>query len=96
MAQNYIENIGSAQVKSSLLAAFLNTPGKSTIEEKKISRNHTEILLKKILADIKIKKIKKGNLISLVGKKNLHSFNYTVGSDPSSSAFISSSCFVSS
>ena len=88
LAQNYIDNIGSAQVKSSFLAAFSNTPGKSTIEEKKISRNHTEILLKNILADIKIKKIKKGNLISLVGKKNLHSFSYTVGSDPSSSAFL--------
>ena len=88
LAQNHIENLGSAQVKSSLLAAFLNTPGKSTIEEKKISRNHSEILLKKISADIKVKKLKKGNLISLNGQKNLHSFNYTVSSDPSSAAFL--------
>ena len=48
LAQNHIENIGSAQVKSSLLASFLNCPGISTIEEKKISRNHTELFLKKI------------------------------------------------
>ena len=39
----------------------LSTPGVTNIEEKKISRNHTEIFLKKINADIKIKKIKKGN-----------------------------------
>jgi len=88
LAQTHVENLGSAQVKSSLLAAFLNTPGRSTIIEKKVSRNHTEILLKKISADIKIKKLKKGNLISLKGQKNLHAFNYSVGNDPSSSAFL--------
>ena len=87
LAQSHIENIGSAQVKSCLLAAFLNTPGRSNIEEKKISRNHTEILLKKISANIKINKLKKGNLISVTGQKNLHAFNYSVSSDPSSAAF---------
>ncbi len=88
LAQTHIENLGSAQVKSCLLAAFLNIPGRSTIKEKKISRNHSEILLKKISADIKIKKLKKGNLISLRGQKNLHAFNYTINSDPSSAAFL--------
>jgi len=87
LAQTHIESIGSAQVKSSLLAAFLNIPGNSSIVEKKTSRNHSEILLKKISADIKIKKLKKGNLISLRGQKNLYAFNYTVNSDPSSAAF---------
>ena len=88
LAQTHVENLGSAQVKSSLLAAFLNTPGISTIEEKKASRNHSEILLKKISADIKIKKEKKINFISLKGKKNLYAFDYTVSSDPSSAAFL--------
>ena len=88
LAQTHIENLGSAQVKSSLLVAFLNIPGWSAIEEKKISRNHSEIILKKIAADIKIKKLKKGNIISLKGQKNLHAFNYTVSSDPSSAAFL--------
>ena len=88
LAQSHIENLGSAQVKSSLLAAFLNTPGISNIIEKKISRNHSEILLKKISSNIKIKKLKKGNLISINGKKNLRSFNYEVSSDPSSAAFL--------
>ena len=88
LAQNHIENLGSAQVKTCLLAAFLNTPGYSTIEQKKSSRNHSEIILKKIGADIKIKKLKKGNLILLKGQKNLHSFNYKVSSDPSSAAFL--------
>jgi len=88
LAQKHIEKIGSAQVKSSILLSALSTPGITTIEEKNISRNHTEIFLRKISAGIKIKKIKKGNLISLKGQKNLFSFDYTVGSDPSSAAFL--------
>jgi len=88
LAQSHVENIGSAQVKSCLLAAFLNTPGISNLEEKKVSRNHTEIILKKISAKIKIKKLNKGNLISITGQKNLNSFNYSVSSDPSSAAFL--------
>jgi len=88
LAQTHVESIGSAQVKSSILMAALNTPGVTQILEKKISRNHTEIFLKKINADIKIKKFKKKNLISLKGQKNLSSFNCHISSDPSSSAFL--------
>ena len=87
LAQNHVENIGSAQVKSSILLAALNIKGTTTIEEKKISRNHTENFLKLINADIKVKKVKEGNLIYLKGQKNLSSFNYSVPSDPSSAAF---------
>ncbi|MDC1476264.1 3-phosphoshikimate 1-carboxyvinyltransferase [Pelagibacteraceae bacterium] len=88
LAQKHVEKKGSAQIKSLILLSALSTPGITTIEEKKISRNHTEILLKEINADIKVKKLKKGNLITLKGQKNLHSFNYTVSSDPSSAAFL--------
>ena len=88
LAQKHIENIGSAQVKGLILMSALSTPGITTIEENKISRNHTELFLKKINADIKIKRLKKGNLISLKGQKNLYGFDYTVSSDPSSAAFL--------
>jgi len=88
LAQRHVENKGSAQVKGLILMSALSTPGITTIEEEKISRNHTEIFLKNINADIKVKKFKKGNLISLRGEKNLYAFNYTVSSDPSSSAFL--------
>ena len=86
LAQNHIESIGSAQVKSAILLAGLNTLGTTKIEEKKLSRNHTENLLKTIKADIKIEKLKKGNLISLNGKKNLSNFNLSIPGDPSSAA----------
>jgi len=87
LAQTHIESLGSAQVKSSILFAALNTPGKTSVVEKKISRNHTENFLKKIGANITIKKIKTGNLITLEGQKNLFGFKSNIGSDPSSSAF---------
>jgi len=86
LAQNHVENIGSAQVKSAILLAALNTPGITTIEEKKISRNHTENLLTAINANIKIEKLKNGNLISLRGQKNLSGFNLKIPGDPSSAA----------
>jgi len=87
LAQQHIESKGSAQIKSMILLSALSTFGVTTVEEKKISRNHTELFLKKINADIKIKKLKNGNLITLKGKKNLYAFDYTVSSDPSSLAF---------
>tara|TARA_B100000029_G_scaffold188852_1_gene186564 strand:+ start:5515 stop:6864 length:1350 start_codon:yes stop_codon:yes gene_type:complete len=86
LAQKHLETIGSAQVKSAILLAALNTPGITQIETKKISRNHTENLLAKIKANINIKKKKKGHLISLRGQKNLLGFSLTIPGDPSSAA----------
>tara|TARA_B100000029_G_scaffold443072_1_gene461886 strand:+ start:36 stop:1385 length:1350 start_codon:yes stop_codon:yes gene_type:complete len=86
MAQKHIEKIGSAQVKSAILLAALNTPGITQLEVKKISRDHTENLFKKIKADINIKKNKNNHLISIRGQKNLFGFNIKIPGDPSSSA----------
>tara|TARA_B110000263_G_C15293446_1_gene504444 strand:+ start:801 stop:2150 length:1350 start_codon:yes stop_codon:yes gene_type:complete len=86
LAQKHNETIGSAQVKSAILLASLNTPGVTQIIINKKSRDHTENLLKEIKADIKIKKIKKKYLISLKGQKNLYSFNLNIPGDPSSAA----------
>ena len=44
LAQKHFETLGSAQVKSAILLAAINTHGITTVEEKKISRNHTENL----------------------------------------------------
>ena len=49
--------------------------GPREVEEKKLSRNHTENLLKNIGADIKIKKFQRHHLISLRGQQDLNSFN---------------------
>jgi len=82
----YFETRGSAQCKSSVMLAALNTPGKTLIKAKK-SRDHTEILFKQLKIPIKIKKKKKFDLIEVEGKQNFSAFNYKIPSDISSSAF---------
>ncbi len=76
----------SAQLKSAVILAGLNSDGITDIIEKFKSRDHTEIMLKKNKNVIKIKnkKIKK---IEVFGKKNLDNFSLTVPGDPSSAAF---------
>jgi len=90
LAQKHIETRGSSQVKGLILLSALSTPGVTTVEElkKKSSRTHTEIFLKKIGCDIKLKQTKKSKLIYLRGQKNLYSFNYSVKNDPSSAAYL--------
>ena len=83
---NYFENIGSAQVKSSICFAALNTPGTTVIKAKK-SRNHTELLFKNLNIPIKLKSSKNFDLIKIKGLNNYKSFNYSIPGDISSSAF---------
>ncbi len=79
--------IPSAQIKSGLLLAALNTHGLSKIVEHNISRDHTEIMLEAFDADIGIEKIDNKKIISINGKKELKSVNIDVPSDLSSSSF---------
>ncbi len=51
-AINYISKLASAQVKSCILLAGLNAEGETNYTEPYISRNHTEIMLKYMGADI--------------------------------------------
>jgi len=83
---NYIEKKGSAQCKSSVMLAALNTVGTTYIKAKK-SRNHTELLFKFLKIPIKIKKTKNFDFIEIKGKNNIQSFNYRIPADISSSAF---------
>ena len=82
----YEELKGSAQVKSSILLAALNTPGKTKVRCFP-SRDHTERLFKFLNLPIKIKKNKKYEIIELRGQKQFSGFNYRIPGDISSSAF---------
>ena len=79
--------IPSAQVKSGIILACLNTEGKSTIIENHVTRNHTEIMLESFEANIDIKKNISSSKIIINGKNELKSKNLEVPSDLSSSAF---------
>jgi len=82
----YFENKGSAQCKSAVMLAALNTKGKTSIKAKK-SRNHTELLFKYLKIPITINKIENYDLIKIDGNKNFKHINYKIPSDISSSAF---------
>ena len=83
---NYLENKGSAQVKSSIILAGLKTEGKTIIKSKH-SRNHTEILCKYLKLPLKVKKKKKYDLIVVKKVKKIKPLNYKIPSDISSGAF---------
>ncbi len=83
---NYFEKKGSAQCKSSVILAALNTPGKTIVTAKK-SRNHTELFLKNLNFPLKVISKKKYDKIEVVGENQFKSFDYTIPGDMSSSAF---------
>ena len=66
LAQHHVLNSGSAQSKACILMAAMNLPGITTIEERKLSRNHSEKILQTIGANLKIKRRGKYNLISIL------------------------------
>tara|TARA_A100001015_G_scaffold104102_1_gene115529 strand:+ start:3025 stop:3870 length:846 start_codon:yes stop_codon:yes gene_type:complete len=82
----YNETRGSAQCKSSVMLAALNTNGETIIKAKK-SRNHSELLFEHLNLPIKIKKRGNYDLIKIKGKSKIAQLNYKIPSDISSSAF---------
>jgi len=82
----YFEDRGSAQCKSAIMLAALNSVGKTSIKAKK-SRNHSELLFKYLKLPIKIKKTKKYDFIDIHKPNKIKSFNYQIPGDISSSAF---------
>ena len=85
-AIKYLEDKGSAQCKSSVMLAALNSSGTTIIKAKK-SRNHSELLFKYLKIPIKIKKTKKYDFIKIKQPKKIKAFNYRIPGDISSSAF---------
>ncbi|MEW4467674.1 3-phosphoshikimate 1-carboxyvinyltransferase [Parasphingorhabdus sp. JC815] len=80
--------VASAQVKSAILLAGLNTPGITRVIEPVPTRDHSETMLKGFGADISVEIDGQDNrIISLVGEAELEPQNITVPGDPSSAAF---------
>ena len=82
----YHENKGSAQCKSSVMLAALNTKGTTIIKAKK-SRNHTELLFRHLKLPISILKRKNYDLIKITGMKKFTNLNYKIPADISSCSF---------
>ena len=83
---HYIEDKGSAQCKSTVMLAALNSPGQTVIRAKK-SRDHTENIFKYLGIPTSVKRNKNNDEIKVKGQIKFNSFKYKVPSDPSSCAF---------
>ncbi len=82
----YEEKKGSAQCKSCIMLASINTPGQISIKAKK-SRDHTERMFKELKIPIEIKKDRNLDFIKVSKPKLIKNFNFNIPGDISSSAF---------
>jgi 3-phosphoshikimate 1-carboxyvinyltransferase len=80
--------VPSAQVKSAILLAGLNTPGITRIVEPVLTRDHSETMLRGFGAQISVETDAEGcRVISLTGETELQPQKIKVPGDPSSAAF---------
>jgi 3-phosphoshikimate 1-carboxyvinyltransferase len=75
--------VASAQVKTAILLAALNTPGVTTVIEPVPTRDHSERMLKAFGAEIVVE----GERIGLRGEAELRPRDVAVPGDPSAAAF---------
>ncbi|MDN3645158.1 3-phosphoshikimate 1-carboxyvinyltransferase [Pontixanthobacter aestiaquae] len=79
--------VASAQVKSAVLLAGLNTPGITTVIEPVPTRDHSERMLKGFGAELTVVEVDEERHISIHGDAELSPQTITVPGDPSSAAF---------
>jgi 3-phosphoshikimate 1-carboxyvinyltransferase len=84
----YVTPVASAQIKSAVLLAGLNSPGRTTVIETEASRDHTEKMLAFFGADVHVERHgEAGRKITLQGRPELRPAHVVVPVDPSSAAF---------
>ncbi len=84
----YESPVASAQVKSAVLLAGLNSPGETTVIEREATRDHTERMLRHFGAQVHVEPFgEHGRTITLAGQPELRPAPIIVPADPSSAAF---------
>ena len=79
--------VASAQVKSAVLLAGLNTPGRTTVIEPTPTRDHTERMLRSFGARISVEQQPDGRHIAVEGQHELVAQAIAIPGDPSSASF---------
>ena len=84
----YTTPVASAQIKSAVLLAGLNSPGRTTVIEREASRDHTEKMLVHFGAKVDVEPFGEyGRKVTLTGRPQLRAAHVRVPADPSSAAF---------
>lgn len=84
---DYTLPVASAQVKSAVLLAGLNTPGITRVIEPVATRDHSERMLAGFGATLTVESTNRGRVISITGEAELKPQDIVVPGDPSSAAF---------
>lgn len=84
---DYISPVASAQVKSAVLLAGLNTMGATSVTEATRTRDHTERLLRHFRCDVSETETDAGTRITVKGWQDLRAADVSVPADPSSAAY---------
>ena len=84
---DYVLPVASAQVKSAILLAGLNTPGITRVIEPVATRDHSERMLAGFGATLTVEASAAGRIISIHGEAELRPQTITVPGDPSSAGF---------
>ncbi|MBI5165188.1 MAG: 3-phosphoshikimate 1-carboxyvinyltransferase [Magnetospirillum sp.] len=80
--------VASAQVKSAILLAALNTPGETTVIEREATRDHPELMLRHFGANVRVEHLEDGRrAITVLGFPELTGRIVRIPADPSSAAF---------
>jgi 3-phosphoshikimate 1-carboxyvinyltransferase len=83
----YTPPVASAQVKSAVLLAGLNAPGRTTVLERRPTRDHTERMLRHFGAEVDVRETGDGTAITVTGQPELTAAAIDVPADISSAAF---------
>ncbi|HWU95166.1 MAG TPA: 3-phosphoshikimate 1-carboxyvinyltransferase, partial [Sphingomonas sp.] len=83
----YTLPVASAQVKSAVLLAGLNTPGITRVIEPVPTRDHSERMLRGFGAELTVEYSPEGKVISIRGEAELKPQHIIVPGDPSSAGF---------
>ena len=84
----YVLPVASAQVKSAVLLAGLNTPGRTVVVEREATRDHSERMLRGFGAQVTIEETPHGRAIGVLGEAELRPQHIVVPGDISSAAFV--------
>jgi 3-phosphoshikimate 1-carboxyvinyltransferase len=79
--------VASAQIKSAVLLAGLNTAGATTVIEPEPTRDHTELMLRHFGVEVQVEQRPEGRAATVIGEPEIEGRDIRVPADPSSAAF---------
>ncbi|MEO0448738.1 MAG: 3-phosphoshikimate 1-carboxyvinyltransferase [Pseudomonadota bacterium] len=85
----------SAQIKSCILFAGLNANGETHVRETRMTRDHSERMLRGFGAEVQSRRDGAANVVSIQGQQRLSAQETIVPGDPSSAAFLAAAAMIS-